>query len=230
MSITTSLLRSQLEPHRCAAPHRRLHRDREQEPADEADPPELGVDDAHRHEDQGDERAPAHEQHEGSLETDRNRDREDRDHRGPGAGNPYVRFATEPTNRPLPDVLHELEVKDPPDTDDRYLSVAAKLQELGARCLIEDEAACTTIEEYALDWARNSKLGGPRGGYDDDIFWEETLTINMRLLGPMIAALPVAEQHSPMESSDREVLNRWLKRKVDQYEHGLRHLGYYKGG
>ena len=93
--------------------------------------------------------------------------------------------------------------------------------------LVADFLADTS---YALDWARNSKLGGPKGGYDDNIYWEETLTINMRLLVPMIAALSVAEQHSPLESSDREVLNRWLKRKVDQYEHGLRHLGYYKGG
>ena len=133
------------------------------------------------------------------------------------------------SNRPLPDVLHDL-VGTSEDVDDRYLPVAAKLRELGARCLMEDKTACGTIQSYALDWAQNSKLGDPRGGYDDNIYWEETLTINMRLLVPMIAALSVAEQYSPLESSDRETLNRWLKRKVDQYEHGLRHLGRYKGG
>ena len=133
------------------------------------------------------------------------------------------------SNRPLPDVLHELEGMEE-DQDDRYLLIAAKLRELGARCLIEDEAACATIQNYAMDWARNSKLGGPRGDHDGDIIWHETTTVNMRLLSPMISALSVAEQFSPLPSSDRETLDRWLKRKVDQYEHGMRDLGRYKGG
>ena len=145
------------------------------------------------------------------------------------AGAMGVQTCQKYVRRPLPGVLHEL-VGTSEDVDDRFLPVAAKLRELGARCLIEDKAACTTIQDYALDWARNSKLGGPSGGYDDNIYWEETLTINMRLLAPMIAALSVAEQFSPLESSARETLNQWLKRKVDQYEHGLRKLGRYKGG
>ena len=132
-------------------------------------------------------------------------------------------------NRPLPDVMHELKGMEE-DQDDRYLHVAAKLRELGARCLIEDKAACATTQDYAMDWARNSKLGGPRGDHDGDIIWHETTTVNMRLLSPMISALSVAEQFSPLGSSDRETLNRWLKRKVDQYEHGMRRLGRYKGG
>ena len=140
-----------------------------------------------------------------------------------------VRTCQKYENRPLPDVMHELKGMEE-DQDDRYLHVAAKLRELGARCLIEDKTACATTQDYAMDWAQNSKLGGPRGDHDGDIIWHETTTVNMRLLSPMISALSVAEQFSPLGSSDRETLNRWLKRKVDQYEHGMRRLGRYKGG
>ena len=86
----------------------------------------------------------------------------------------------------LPEVLHELITEG--DTDDRYLRVGAKFRELGARCLVDDTPACSTIQDYALDWARNSRLKGPAGGVgavDHGNFFEETITINMRLLGPM---------------------------------------------
>ena len=128
-----------------------------------------------------------------------------------------------------PEVMHDL-ITSAGYPDDRYLAVSETLRMLGARCLRGDEEACTTIQDYSLDWARNSKLKGPRGDTDDDIFWEDTLTINMRLLVPMIAALSAAEQYAPMADSDRAVLDRWLKRKVDEYEHGLRDAGRYKGG
>lgn len=129
----------------------------------------------------------------------------------------------------LPEVMHDL-ITTAGYPDDRYLDVSETLRSLGARCLAGHEADCATIQDYALDWARNSKLKGPQGDDDDDIFWEETLTINMRLLVPMIAALSVAEQYVPMASSDRTALDRWLKRKVDEYEHSLRDAGRYKGG
>ena len=128
-----------------------------------------------------------------------------------------------------PEVMHDL-ITSADYPDDRYLAVGETLRMLGARCLGGDEAACIEIQSHSLDWARNSKLKGPRGDDDDDIFWEDTLTINMRLLVPMIAALSIAEHHVPMAASDRAALDRWLKRKVDEYEHSLRDAGRYKGG
>ena len=131
----------------------------------------------------------------------------------------------------LPEVLHELITEG--DTDDRYLRVGAKFRELGARCLADDTPACSAIQDYALDWARNSRLKGPAGGVgavDRDNSLEDTITINMRLIGPMIAALSVAEQNSPMAAADRAVLDLWLKTMVDKFANTLRNAGRYKGG
>ena len=132
----------------------------------------------------------------------------------------------------LPPVMHEL-ISTEGNPDDRYLNVSRKLQKLGARCLAEDKAACSTIQDYALDWARKSRLKGPAGGVgntDNDLFWEDTLTVNMRLLGPMIAALSVAEHDTPMAGADRAILDPWLKRMVDAFDHRMRRKGRYKGG
>ncbi len=51
----------------------------------------------------------------------------------------------------------------------------------------------------------------------------------MRLLNPMISALPVAEAHKPLAPDEREELRAWLKATVDASEHGMRHEGQYEG-
>ena len=114
--------------------------------------------------------------------------------------------------------------------DDRFNRVSARFRILGAACLGGVNEACQSIYDYALDWARKSGLGRPKGGKNDGVFWNSTLTANMRLLSPMLAALGVAEQVSPLPTHDRDVLDRWLKKKIDEYEHGMRGEGRFKGG
>ena len=114
--------------------------------------------------------------------------------------------------------------------DERYNLVSAHFRKLGAACVGGVKDSCEFIYDYALDWAQNSKLGRPKGGKDADIFWTYTLTGNMRLLSPMLAALGVAEQVSPLPKSQRKILDKWVKKKVRQYEHGMRAEGSYKGG
>lgn len=121
----------------------------------------------------------------------------------------------------------------PPDygLDERFNSVSAHFRSLGATCLGGTAGACKAIYDYALDWARNSKLKGPKIRNERSaLFWNTTLTANMRLLSPMLAALGVADQVSPLPKSQREVLNKWIKSKVDAYEHGMRGAGRYEGG
>ena len=114
--------------------------------------------------------------------------------------------------------------------DERYTRIAENFRQLGAGCLRGLESACTKIQDSAMAWARGSKLGGPTGSRDSPFFWNTTMTVNMRLLSPMLAALGVAEQFSHLGSANRRVLDPWLKRKVDEYEHGMRGAGSYKGG
>ena len=114
--------------------------------------------------------------------------------------------------------------------DARYNAVSARFRALGAGCLRGSAPACDAIHSDALQWAQRSGLGGPQGRKGEPLYWNNTLTANMRLLSPMLAALGVAEQVSPLPEADREVVAHWLKAKVDEYEHGLRRAGKYKGG
>jgi hypothetical protein len=113
--------------------------------------------------------------------------------------------------------------------NDRYLRISEEFRRLGAACLRGGAGSFAAVKQYALDWARESKLGGPKGGKGQPLFWNSTLTVNMRLLSPMLSALGVAEQFEPLNLSERKILNRWIGRKVDQYEHGMRNEGYFRG-
>ena len=129
-----------------------------------------------------------------------------------------------------PQILHVTNAPSGYGLDEQYNIVSNRFRQLGAACLAGNEAGCTAITDYALDWARNSELGRPAGHKHDGVYWNSTLTINMRLLSPMLSALGIAEQFTPLTPTDRDILNRWIRKKVDAYEHGMRSEGSYRGG
>lgn len=108
--------------------------------------------------------------------------------------------------------------------DDRYNKVSAAFRRTGTACFAGEPDACQAIQQSALDWARHFTVSHPGR---ENIF-NDTLTINMRLLVPMISALGIAEANEPMSAQDRAVLDPWLKSIVRNYEHGMRADGHYK--
>ena len=126
-------------------------------------------------------------------------------------------------------ILHVNKASDGYGTDERFWYWNANFRLSGANCLAGNKAACDTVQKYALDWAKTSKIKNPRRN-GSARFWNETLGMNLWLLTPMISALSVAEQLSPLPHQDREIVDKWIKEKVDGSENGMRHKGNYKGG
>ena len=112
--------------------------------------------------------------------------------------------------------------------DDRYNTVSNQFKRLSERCLAGSEVSCRTIQISSVKWAKESNVDKPRSS--DGGKWNDTLTINMRLLSPMLAALGVAEELSPMPQNERSIVIAWLVKITDNFEHGMRHEGSYKGG
>ncbi len=120
-------------------------------------------------------------------------------------------------------VLHDIKAPDDYGLDDRYLVIDKALRLLGAGCLKGNSEACLSIQAAAREWATGSGLSHPKGREEDSArFWNDTLTIHMRLLVPLISALGIAEQHSPLPAEDRKIVDPWLKKIFDAFEHGER--------
>jgi len=142
---------------------------------------------------------------------------------------PDITEACRPSFPQIP-VLTDLDAPSGYGLDHRYTFVASAWRNAGSACLGGIEDACKTIQNGALAWAAQSKDLRPGGVRDSSKFWNDTLTVNMRLLGPMATMLAVAEAVTPMDPVDRAVVDAWLRTKIDLFEHGMRNDGYYKGG
>ena len=107
-------------------------------------------------------------------------------------------------------------------TDKRFNPVSKYLRAAGASCFAGRKDVCKEIREYALEWADSGGPSIPRS-------WGGTITANMRLLNPLISALAFAEADESLSTDAREKVDAWLKEKVDEATHGMRHDGYYEG-
>ena len=125
-------------------------------------------------------------------------------------------------------VLADVSAPEDYGLDERFNTVADQFKRLSERCLAGSQVSCRTIQISSVKWARESKLDKPRS--TDGGKWYDTLTINMRLLSPMLAALGVAEEFSPMPEGERRVLIPWVTKIADNFEHGMRNEGSYEGG
>jgi hypothetical protein len=130
---------------------------------------------------------------------------------------------------PVP-VLKNVAAPDGYGLDERYNAVSLALRTNGAGCLAGDDRSCRSIQEGAVAWATQSSLGKPQRNNNSALFWNNTLTVNMRLINPLISALAVAEVHTPMSRSDRTLVDLWLQKTIENFEHNLLAEGYYKGG
>ena len=125
-------------------------------------------------------------------------------------------------------VLADVSAPEDYGLDDRFNKVSDQFKRLSEACLAGSQVSCRTIQISSLKWATESKLNRPRAS--DGGKWNDTLTINMRLLSPMLAALGVAEEFLPMPEDERKVLMPWLTKITENFEHGMRNEGSYEGG
>ena len=107
--------------------------------------------------------------------------------------------------------------------DDRYNAVSAALRNAGTDCFSGATQSCRAIQQSAVRWATQY----PVSSHDFENIYNDTLTINMRLLVPMLAALGIAEATAPMPRRERNLVDPWLATMVKNFSHGLRAAGRY---
>lgn len=106
--------------------------------------------------------------------------------------------------------------------DDRFNAVSNAFKSLGVACFVGDLDACQKTQSYAMKWVTEAELNRPRGGRNDPVFWNDTLTVNMRLVLPMLSALGIAEEPSLMSESGRARFDPWIESVVKSNEHMMR--------
>lgn len=108
----------------------------------------------------------------------------------------------------VPNVIND--VNAPPDygLDDRFNATAGFFRGAAANCLGGKIQLCEQIHQHALDYAKNSKLSKPRE-YPHKI--NDTMTVNMRLIGPMAMALGISWNIVEPNEVEKGLIIDWLK-------------------
>ena len=142
-------------------------------------------------------------------------------------GNPYT-FCTHNSAR-IP-IFNSVDSPTGYGLDDKYNRVSRALRKSGAACLRGSNYACELIRSAALKWATRSNLSRPSGDRNSGKYWNDTLTVNMRLLAPLATMLAIAEFDMPLTPADSKIVESWFAKMIKRFQHGMRNDGRYKGG
>ena len=129
-----------------------------------------------------------------------------------------------------PTIINDVKAPDGYGLDKRFNKVSNFFRKAAARCLGGSDLMCEEIHNHALDYASNSKIKKPRGSDDDVVHWNDTLSVSMRLTGPMASALGVAWNSAQFPENEKEAIIKWLEAIGNSFEHGMRNGGSYKQG
>ena len=126
-----------------------------------------------------------------------------------------------------PKIINDVKAPEDYGLDDRFNNVSSWFRKSSAQCLGGNSIQCNEIHQYALNFSKNSKLKKPRK--KDGFFWNDTLSISMRLTGPMAMALGIAWNKNNFPKDEKKIILKWLDKIDNNFEHGMRTNGYYKG-
>ena len=126
-----------------------------------------------------------------------------------------------------PKIINDVKAPEGYGLDDRFNNVSSWFRKSSAQCLGGNSKQCNEIHQYALNFSQNSKINKPRK--KDGFYWNDTLSISMRLTGPMAMALGIAWNKNNFPKDEKKIILKWLDKIDNNFEHGMRTNGYYKG-
>ena len=126
----------------------------------------------------------------------------------------------------IPNILNEVKAPKGYGLDESFTQIAYFFRKNAAQCLGENKRSCKNIHTHALDYAKNSKIQKPRSG--GAVFFNDTLTISMRLTGPMASALGVAWNTSDFPENEKNQIIDWLEKINISFQNQQRMKGSYE--
>ena len=124
----------------------------------------------------------------------------------------------------IPNVIDKIQAPMGYGLDDRFTIVSEFFRKSSKQCLGGVERACDDIHSYAHDFSTKSKIKKRKNASH----FNDTLTMNMRLIGPMATALGVAWSMNEYDKTEKEQINDWLSKNSTIFYNGLRKEGFYK--
>ena len=125
-----------------------------------------------------------------------------------------------------------LEVKAPAGygLDDRYDYASSRFTNFSFPCSGGNIKACEYVKNIILEWAKAdaAKRTGPSD--NEGRHWNDTLTVNLYIASPWMAAYSFAKQVINVPESEDKIIKNWFKKIVKKNQHLMYSLKNYDYG
>ena len=114
--------------------------------------------------------------------------------------------------------------------DDRFDNALSKFEDFSFPCSGGNIEACKNVKRVILEWAKANaaQRTGPSDG--EGRHWNDTLTVNLYIASPMMAAYSFAKQAIKVTEAEDKIIKGWFKRIVKRNEHLMYEYSNYKSG
>ena len=114
--------------------------------------------------------------------------------------------------------------------DDRFDNAKNKFEDLSFPCSGGNVEACQNVKRVILEWAKvnAAKRTGPSDG--EGRHWNDTLTVNLYIASPMMAAYSFAKQVVDIPKAEDKIIKDWFKKIVRKNKHLMYEYSNYKTG
>jgi len=114
--------------------------------------------------------------------------------------------------------------------DNRFNHAQNKFENFSFPCGGGNIEACEYVKKVILDWAKSNaaQRTGPSDG--EGRHWNDTLTVNLYIASPMMAAYSFAKQVIVIPENEDKIIKDWFKKIVKKNEHLMYEYSNYKSG
>ena len=114
--------------------------------------------------------------------------------------------------------------------DNRFDNAKSKFEDFSFPCSGGNVEACQNVKRVILEWAKvdAAKRTGPSDG--EGRHWNDTLTVNLYIASPMMAAYSFAKQVISVPEHEDKIIKDWFKKIVRKNKHLMYEYSNYKTG
>ena len=114
--------------------------------------------------------------------------------------------------------------------DDRYDFALGRFSNFSFPCGGGDKKSCEYVKDTILNWAKANaaKRIGPSD--EEGRHWNDTLTVNLWISSPMMAAYSFAKQVINVSAEEDKIIKEWFKKIVKKNQHLMYSKTYDYGG
>ena len=114
--------------------------------------------------------------------------------------------------------------------DNRFDYALSKFEDFSFPCGSGNIEACQNVKRVILEWAKANaaQRTGPSDG--EGRHWNDTLTVNLYIASPMMAAYSFAKQVIEVTEAEDKIIKDWFKKIVKKNKHLMYEYSNYKSG